>query len=89
MSNTEELTKTEAAAALGLSTQTLDRRIRSGLIPAYRKAGSRRVVLLSPDIKRACAAVPLVPVGSPQRAGTALTGGEQRRQSPGRQQAAK
>jgi hypothetical protein len=84
MSNTEELSKTEAAATLGLSVASLDRRIRSGLIPAYRKAGSRRVVLLSPDIEKACAAVPLVPGCLSQRASTeaALSGGRDAQRHP-------
>ena len=47
----EYLTKTEAAAELGVCTSTLDRRVREGVIPAY-KLGSQ-VVFRQEDVERA------------------------------------
>jgi excisionase family DNA binding protein len=45
------LSKTEAAVELGVSTATLDRRVKAGVLPAYQSG--REVVFRADDIQRA------------------------------------
>ncbi|HWY69568.1 MAG TPA: helix-turn-helix domain-containing protein [Terriglobales bacterium] len=49
-------TKTQAAAELGVSYATLDRRVKAGLIPAYQLG--REVVFLHADIEKAKQPIP-------------------------------